>query len=175
MIGTSFPNILHCASRKLLCSSKRMDLVYTNELTRLCDEHKVFQWMDTMLSLTHFLSPGDFLILMNNLDDELKELMLHLEMFCSSFFMGHIEWSPTIGILLSWQWLLHRVCTWMMGTGSPHSCNMFRDCFRMGITDPQTSTYITDLSKRCFEVFGRKKKWTKSFGKALWFTNKFHY
>ena len=141
MIGTTFPNIVRCASRKLHCSSKRMVMVYNNELTRVCDEHNVFQRMDTILRLTHFLSPEDFLILMNNLDDELKELMLHSENFCSSFFMGHIEWSPTIGILLSRQWLLHWVRTWMMGTGSPDPRNMFRDCFRMGITDPRTSTY----------------------------------
>ncbi len=40
----------------------------------------------------------DFLLLMNGLDDEMKEYMLHAETYCSKFMMENIKWSPTIGL-----------------------------------------------------------------------------
>jgi hypothetical protein len=45
-----------------------------------------------------FLMDEDFLLLMNGLDDEMKEYMLHAETYCSKFMMENIKWSPTIGL-----------------------------------------------------------------------------
>jgi hypothetical protein len=69
--------------------------------------------------------------------------MLHSEVHISKFMMGHIEWSPTTGKWLSRQWLLHRVRRWMLGQGCPDPHNMIRDCLKLSIPDPQTSTYGT--------------------------------
>jgi hypothetical protein len=55
--------------------------------------------------------------------------------------MGHIEWSPEIGIWLSQRWILHWVRLWMLGTGTHDPGNMFRSCYRMHVPDPRTSTY----------------------------------
>jgi hypothetical protein len=55
--------------------------------------------------------------------------------------MGHVEWSPTIGIWLSRRWLLKRVQQWMEGFGPPDPSNMFRDCHCINIPDPRTSLY----------------------------------
>ena len=57
--------------------------------------------------------------------------------------MGHIEWSPEIGIWLSRRWLLQRVEAWMQGVGIPDPRNMFRSCARLHLPDPRTSTYGT--------------------------------
>ncbi len=55
--------------------------------------------------------------------------------------MGHIKWSPTVGLWLSHRWLLHRVRLWMIGDGIPDPQNMIRDCLKLNIPDPWTSTY----------------------------------
>jgi hypothetical protein len=67
--------------------------------------------------------------------------MLHSENEVSKFMMGHVEWSPTIGIWLSRRWLLKRVQQWIEGFGPPDPRNMFRDCHRINIPDPRTSSY----------------------------------
>jgi hypothetical protein len=99
--------------------------------------------MDTIYCLTDYLTTEDFSLLMNSWDDELMQYMLHSEVHISKFIMGHIEWSPTIGIWLSQRWLLHRVRCWMLGRSSPDPHNMIRDCLKLNISDPQTSTYET--------------------------------
>jgi hypothetical protein len=129
LIGMAFPNIVQCAARKLHCTSSQMVTMFNNELTRICDEHNMFHLMDKILCLCKFLPDNNFLLLMNSLDDEVKEYMLHVETYCSKFMIRHIEWSPTIGIRLSRRWLLHRVRLWMIGARSPDPCNMFQDCF----------------------------------------------
>ena len=48
LIGTLFLNIVRCAARKLHCSSKRMISAYNAELTKTCDDHNMFQRMDTI-------------------------------------------------------------------------------------------------------------------------------
>ncbi len=65
MIGTLFPNIVRCASRKLHCSSKRMINLYNAEITSKCDEHNMFHSMDEILQLTDYLGEEDFVLLMN--------------------------------------------------------------------------------------------------------------
>jgi hypothetical protein len=57
--------------------------------------------MDEILRLTDYLEKDDFTLLMNSLDIKFMEFMLHSENEVSKFMMGHIEWSPTIGIWLS--------------------------------------------------------------------------
>ncbi len=109
----------------------------------MCDEHNMFQWMDTIYRLTDYLTTEDFSLLMNSWDDELMQYILHSEVHVSKFMIGHIEWSPTIGIWLSRQWLLHRVRRWMLGQGSPDPRNMIRDCLKLNIPDPRTLTYGT--------------------------------
>jgi hypothetical protein len=136
LIGTLFPNIVRCAARKLHCSSKQMISTYNAELTKLCDEHNMFQWMDTKYPLTDYLSTEDFSLLINPWDDELMQYMLHSEVHVSKFMMGHIEWSPTTGIWLSRRWLLHRVRRWMLGQGCPNPRNTIRDCLKLSIPDP---------------------------------------
>ncbi len=101
VIGTDFPNIVRAASRKLHCSSKRMIRLYNAELTAKCDEHNMFGRMDEILPLTDYLETDDFEIIINALDTEFMQLMLHFENEVSKFMMGHIEWSPSIGIWLS--------------------------------------------------------------------------
>ena len=105
VIGTDFPNIVCVASRKLHCSSKRMIWLYNAELTAKCNEHNMFGWMDEILRLTDYLETDDFETIINALDTEFMQLMLHSENEVSKFMMGHIEWSPTIGIWLSRRWL----------------------------------------------------------------------
>jgi hypothetical protein len=107
MIGTSFPNIVRCAARKLHCSSARMIKVYNAELTRLCGKHNLFHQMDVIYCLTDSLKSNNFALLMDAWDNEFMQLMLHSETECSKFMMGYIKWSPTIGVWLSQRWLLH--------------------------------------------------------------------
>ncbi len=109
MIGNSFQNIVRCASQKLHCSSRRMITLYNAELTLMCNEHNMFHRMDKILRLTDHLTEDDFVMLMDAWDDEFTQFMLHLENKISKYMMGHIKWSPTIGIWLSRWWLLHRV------------------------------------------------------------------
>jgi hypothetical protein len=103
MIGTSFQNIVRCAAQKLHCSSTRMIKVYNAELTRLCNKHNMFHWMDVIYCLTDYLENNDFALLMDAWDNKFMQLMLHSETECSKFMIGHIEWSPIIGVWLSRQ------------------------------------------------------------------------
>ncbi len=64
-------------------------------------------------------------MLMDSWDDKFKQYMLHLENEISKFMMGHIKWSPTIGIWLSHWRLIQKVCLWMQGQGIPDPCNSF--------------------------------------------------
>jgi hypothetical protein len=73
---------------------------YNAKLTKLCDEHNMFQRMDTIYRLTDYLSTEDFSLLINPWDDEQMQYMLHSEVHVRKFMMGHIEWSPTTGIWL---------------------------------------------------------------------------
>jgi hypothetical protein len=66
LIGTLFPNIVQCVARKLHYSSKRMISVYNAELTKTCDDHNMFQRMDTIYRLTDYLTTEDFSLLMNS-------------------------------------------------------------------------------------------------------------
>ncbi len=109
VIGSSFPNIVRCAAWKLHCKSPRMVRAYNTELTQLCKHHNMFHCMDTILRLSPHLTDDDFSLLMDAWDKEFKEFMLHLEVHCSKYMMGHIEWSPEIGIWLNQRWLLHQV------------------------------------------------------------------
>ena len=109
LIGMAFPNIVQCAARKLHCTSFWMVAMYNNELTRICNEHNMFHRLDKILRLCDFFPDDDFLLLMNSLDDEMKEYMLHAETYCSKFMMENIKWSPTTGLWLSRWWLLHHV------------------------------------------------------------------
>ncbi len=143
VIGTDFPNIVRVAARKVHCTSKRMIRLYNTELTAKCNEHNMFHRMDEILRLSDFLDEHDFISLMTTLDTEFTEFMLYSENEVSRFMMGHIEWSPKIGIWLSRRWLLKRVQKWMQGAGPPDPRNMFRDCYRLNIPNPRTSTYDT--------------------------------
>jgi hypothetical protein len=98
--------------------------------------------MDVILRLTTHLTEDGFVLLMNAWDDKFKEYMLHSENLCNKYMMGHIEWSPAIGVWLNRRWLLDQVHLWMLGTGSPDPQNMFQECFRLHITDPRTSTLV---------------------------------
>jgi hypothetical protein len=113
--------------------------------------------MDLVIRHTKFLMKDDFTQLIDSWDGELMQFMLHLESFCSKFMMGHIKWSPTVGLWLSRQWLLHRVCLWMIGDGIPDPWNMIMDCLKLNLPDPWTSTYgaicaqiiVTDQEIKC--------------------------
>ncbi len=143
VLGTDFPNIVRVASRKLHCTTKRMIRLYNAELTAKCEEHNMFGRMDELFRLTDYLETDDFGLIMNALDTEFMQLMLHSENEVNKFMMGHIEWSPTIGIWLSRRWLLKRVQQWMQGIGTPDPRNMFRECYRMNIPDPRKVSYET--------------------------------
>jgi hypothetical protein len=92
---------------------------------------------------TDYLTTHDFLILMDSWNNKLMQFMLHSETICSKFMMAHIEWSPTVSLWLSRRWLLHRVRSWMLGNGIPDPRNMIKDCYRLNLPDPRTSTYGT--------------------------------
>ncbi len=55
MIGTLFLNIVQCAAWKLHCTGSQMVSVYNKELTRVCNEHNMFHWMNKILRLCNFL------------------------------------------------------------------------------------------------------------------------
>jgi hypothetical protein len=118
-----------------------MITLYNAELTLMCNEHNMFHHMDETLRLTDHLTEDDFMMLMDTWDDKFRQFMLHLENKISKYMMGHIEWSLTIGIWLSLWWLLHRVQLLMHGQGAPDPRNMIRDCYKMNLPDPCTSTY----------------------------------
>lgn len=101
VIGSDFPNIVRVAARKLHCTSTRMVRLYDAELTAKCEEHNMFHRMKKIFCLTDYLETKDFTLLMNSLDAEFMEFMLHSENEVSKFMMGQIEWSPMIGIWLS--------------------------------------------------------------------------
>jgi hypothetical protein len=48
LIGALFPNIVQCTAKKLHCSSKQMISAYNAKLTKTCDDHNMFQRMDTI-------------------------------------------------------------------------------------------------------------------------------
>ncbi len=98
LIGTSFPNIVHCSARKLHCSSSRMVSLYCAKLMSVCNRHNIFNRMDLLIRHTNFLAKDDFIQLIDSWDSELTQFMIHLESHCSKFMMGHIEWSPTVGL-----------------------------------------------------------------------------
>jgi hypothetical protein len=56
VIGSTFPNIVRCASRKLHCTSKQMIMVYNADLTQMCDDHNMFHCMDVIFRLTTHLT-----------------------------------------------------------------------------------------------------------------------
>ena len=97
--------------------------------------------MDDILRLTDHLTEKDFVMLMDPWGDKFKQYMLHLENKISKFMMGHIKWSPTIGIWPSCQWLLQRVCLWMQEQGILDPRNMFCDCHKMNLPNPHTLMY----------------------------------
>jgi hypothetical protein len=74
---------------------------YNTELTCLCNEHNMFSCIDVFFQLTLHLTSNDFLMLMNAWDIKFKEYMLHSKGHISRYMMGHIEWSPAIGIWLN--------------------------------------------------------------------------
>jgi hypothetical protein len=65
--------------------------MYNAELTKMCDEHNMFQQMDTIYCLIDYLATEDFSLLMNSWDYELMQYMLHSEVQVITFMMGHIE------------------------------------------------------------------------------------
>jgi hypothetical protein len=141
VIGTFFPNIVRCAARKFHCTSSRMVNLYNAELTSVCDRHNIFHRMNTVIRHTKFLTKDDLTQLIDSWDGKLMQFMLHSKFFCSKFTMGHIKWSPTVGLWLSRQWLLHRVLLWMIGDDLPDPRNMIRDCLKLNLPDPWTLTY----------------------------------
>jgi hypothetical protein len=101
MIGTSFPNIVWCAARKLHCTSSRMINLYNAKLTSVCGRHYMFHRMDQIICHTTFLTKDDFSQIIDSWDIKLTQFMLHSESHCSKFMMGHIEWSISVGLWLS--------------------------------------------------------------------------
>jgi hypothetical protein len=143
LIGTSFPNIVRCSARKLHCSSSWMVNLYCAKLMSVCDRHNMFNCIDLLIHHTHFLAKDDFIQFIDSWDSELTQFMIHSESHCSKFMMGHIEWSPAVGLWLNRWWLLHRVCLWMIGVGVPDPRKMIRDCLKLNLPNPQTSTHGT--------------------------------
>ncbi len=85
VIGSTFPNIVRCASRKLHYTSKWMITGYNAGLTRMCNEHNMFHCMDVIFWLTTHLREDKFTHLMNAWDDKFKEYMLHSEKHCNKY------------------------------------------------------------------------------------------
>jgi hypothetical protein len=75
--------------------------LYNAEITSVCDRHNMFHRMDRIIRHTEFLTKDNFTQLIDSWDGELTQFMLHLEPFCSKFMMGHVKWSPTVGLWLS--------------------------------------------------------------------------
>jgi hypothetical protein len=69
VIGSTFSNIVQCASRKLHCTLKWMIMVHNTELTCICDKHNMFDCMDVIFRLTTHLTEEDFALLMDAWDN----------------------------------------------------------------------------------------------------------
>jgi hypothetical protein len=65
--------------------------LFNAELTVKCDEHNMFGQMDEILQLTDYLETDNFETIINALDTEFMQLMLHSKNEVSEFMMGHIE------------------------------------------------------------------------------------
>ena len=76
MIGTSFPNIVWWAARKLHCTSYQMINLYNAELTSVCDRHDMFHCMDQIIRHTMLLTKDDFTQIIDSWDVELMQFML---------------------------------------------------------------------------------------------------
>ncbi len=163
VIGSSFPNTVWCAARKIHFISKWMIMIYDAELTCLCKKHNMFHCMDMVFSLTAHLIVEDFLLLMYAWANKFKEYMIHSENQCSKLMMGHIEWCPAIGTWLNRRWLLHRNRLWMLGTGCPDPQNMFWECYRLHLPDPPFST----LGAICAQIMV-PNRWSDVSWRMLW-------
>jgi hypothetical protein len=71
VIGTKFPNIVDCSTRKLHCKSTRLVQSYSAELDMLCNRHRMYQRIYFIYSNLDLFSGEDFLFMMNNRDKEL--------------------------------------------------------------------------------------------------------
>ncbi len=137
VIGTKFPNIVHCSARKLHCNSSCLVQSYNAELEMLWNRHKMYQRIYFIYSHLNCLFDEKFLYLMNNWDNKLIQFKLHLEVSCTKFKNCHIEWSPEVGFWLSRRWLLACVKVFILGLGPPDPHNLIGDCLRAHLFDPR--------------------------------------
>jgi hypothetical protein len=101
IIGSKFPNIVSCSTRKLHCKSTCLVQTYNLELDMLCKCHKMYQRIYSIYSNLDSSSNDNFLHIMNNWDSELIQFKLHSETFCTKFKSCHIKWSPKVSLWLS--------------------------------------------------------------------------
>ena len=85
VIGTKFPNIVHCAAWKLNCKSTRLVNAYNAEFDSLCNRHKMYQKIYSIYSNLVSFSDADFMNMMNNWDRELMQFKLHSKINCTKF------------------------------------------------------------------------------------------
>ncbi len=137
IIGTKFPNIVRCSTRKLHCKLTRLVQSYNAELDMLCNRHRMYQRIYFIYSNLDSFSDEEFLFMMNNWDKELVQFKLHSKANCTKFKSCHIEWSPEVGFWLARHWLLVRIKMYLPGIGTPDPCNLIRDCMRSCLFDPR--------------------------------------
>ncbi len=141
VIGTKFPNIVRCSTRKLYCKSTRLVHAYNAELDMLCNCHKMYQRIYFIYSNLDSFLYEDFMFMMNNWDKELVQFKLHSKLNCTKFKSCHIKWSPEVGFWLAQHWLLACVKMYVAGLGTPDTRNLIRDCVRSHIFDPRSVSH----------------------------------
>ncbi len=137
VIGTKFPNIVRCSTRKLHCKPSHLVQSYNAELDMLCNHHKMYQRIYFIYSHLDCLSDNNFLYSMNNCNNKFVQPKLPLEVSCTKFKNCHIKWSPDVGFWLSCRWLLAHVKVFLLGLGLPDPCNLIQDRLRAHLFDPR--------------------------------------
>ncbi len=137
VIGAKFPNIICCSTRKLHCKSSHLVQSYNAKLDMLCNHQKMYQRIHFIYSHLDCLFDNNVLYLMNNWDNKLVQLKLHLEVSCTKFKNCHIKLSPEVGFWLSHGWLLARVKVFVMGLGPPDPHNLIQDYLCAHLFNPR--------------------------------------
>jgi len=138
VLGTVFPRVMKPTSRKLHCID-RLVRNYNEKLDKLLDEHRMYKKMADFYSCIDLLTPEEFLLLMDQWDDQLTDYMLCAENNCNKFKSNQIPWTPEVGLWIKRQRLLYRVRSFLNGR-VPDPRNLYRDCKAANVLDPRQMT-----------------------------------
>ncbi len=104
-------------------------------MDKLLDEHRLCKKMADFYSCVDLLTPEEFLLLMDQWDEELMDYMLCAENNCNKFKSNLIPWTPEVGLWIKRQRLLFRVRNYLNGRVTDPR-NLYRDCKSANVVDP---------------------------------------